>query len=132
MRRGRKTESRASYRARKEFTESVLERGGCEIQRFIPHLCGGGAMDACHVMSKQFIKRETNTWDVEAHLEAMWDTDNALCGCRLGHNLFDSPTHGVPWPTLPPEAIEFAEKHDWLWRLEREYPNSGQLIEGAA
>lgn len=122
MRSGRKSESAASRRARQEFTESVLARGVCEIQDLIPHECGGGWVDACHILPKKFIRVETNLWAEPEALAAMWNTDNALRGCRTGHSLFDAPGHGVQWWQLPAPAIEFAEGYGWLWRLEREYP----------
>jgi len=123
MRRGRRSESRASREARKEFTESVLEREGCEIQDLIPHVCGGGWVDACHVLPKSFIKRETNTWDEADHLAAMWDTTNALKGCRVGHNLFDAASHcGVTIDDLPACVVRFASDYGWRWKLELEYP----------
>ncbi len=124
MRRGRRTESRASREARCLFTETVLDRGECEIQQFIAHRCGGGWVDACHILPKQFIRRETNLWAEPEALAALWNPDNALCGCRTGHNLFDAPGHGVQWWQLPAPAIEFAESHGWLWKLERDYPAS--------
>ncbi len=127
MRRGRRTESRASREARRHFTETVLDRGECEIQQFIPHECGGGCFDACHGLNKQFIKRETHLWPESEALAAIWDPDNALLGCRNGHNLFDAPGHGVPWWKLPARMIEFAERHGWLSRLEREYPASEEI-----
>lgn len=122
MRRGRRTESRASREARKAFTETVLERDRCEIRPFILHRCGGGWVDACHILPKQFIRRETNLWAEPEALAALWNPDNALCGCRTGHDLFDRPGHGVEWWQLPAAAIEFAENNGWLARLERDYP----------
>lgn len=127
MRRGRRSESRASREARKLFTLTVLDRGACEIQQFIPHVCGGGHVDACHVLTKQFIRRETNLWAESEALAAIWDPDNGLCGCRTGHDLFDAPGHGVEWWQLPAASIEFAERHGWLWRLEREYPAAEEI-----
>ena len=122
MRRGRKTETAASRRARKEFTLSVLERSHCEVQQIIPHQCGGGCMDAAHVLPKRYVKKETNLWDEHARLDAMWDTDNALCACRTGHNLLDSARHcGVTAADLPEKAVSFAERHGWMFELEREY-----------
>ena len=122
MCRGRRPETAASRAARKEFTLSVLERFTCEIQRLIPHQCGGGHTDACHVLAKRYIKRETNTWDEPSRLAAMWDTDNGLCGCRTGHNLLDGVGHsGVTVAVLPERAVAFAERHGWLYELEREY-----------
>lgn len=105
----------------------MLAREGCEIQRFIPHSCGGGWVDAAHVLSKQFIRRETNLWPESEALAAIWNTDNALRGCRTGHGLFDAPGHGVEWWQLPDQAIEFAEANSWLGRLEREYPAAEEI-----
>lgn len=128
MRRGRRTESRRSREARQYFTETVLDRGICEIQDLIPHVCGGGWFDACHYLPKQFIKRETNLWAEAEALAAIWNVDNAGRGCRVGHDLLDSPDHGgVEWWQLPAPAIEFAEEHGWLWKLERIYPAAEEI-----
>ncbi len=123
----RRTETAASLRARKAFTFTVLERDECEVQRYISHACGGGWVDAAHILSKQFIRREVNLWAEPEALAAIWNVDNALCACRTGHSLFDAPAHGVEWWTLPACAIEFAERHGWLWKLEREYPASEEI-----
>jgi hypothetical protein len=123
MRRGRKAESARARRARQAFTETVLERDGCEIQQLIPHQCGGGHVDACHVLPKQFIKRETNLWEEDDHIAAMWDVANGLRGCRVGHNLFDGAGHcGVTIDDLPAAAVRFASDYGWRWKLELEYP----------
>ena len=113
----------AAKRAHKEWTLAVLERFTCEIQRFIPHVCGGGHMDACHILPKSFIKAETNTWPEADRLAAMFDLDNGLAGCRTGHNLFDGAGHcGVSIDDLPDGAVAFAERYGWTWRLEAMYP----------
>lgn len=127
MRRGRRSESRASREARRVFTETVLERGVCEVRQFIPHVCGGGWVDAAHILPKSYIRVETNLWAEPERLAAMWNPDNALCACRTGHALFDAPGHGVEWWRLPDCAIEFAEEHGWLARLEREYPAAEEI-----
>lgn len=127
MRRGCRTESRASREARREFTEIVLARGACEIQELIPHVCSGW-WDACHYLPKQFIKRETNLWAEQEALAAIWDPDNGGRGCRTGHDLLDSPGHGgVEWWQLPSQAIEFCERHGWLWKLELIYPAAEEI-----
>lgn len=132
MRRGRKTESRASRQARQEFTETVLARGICEIQLLIPHECGGGWTDPCHVLPKQFIRRETNTWPEAEQLAAMWDPDNGLRGCRTGHSLFDAPGHGgVTFTDLPLAPVAFAETYGWTWKLERIYGEEAHDLRAA-
>jgi hypothetical protein len=128
MRRGRKTESAAARRARQHFTETVLERERCEIQDLIPHECGGGCFDACHVLPKRFIKRETNTLSEEDQIAAMWDVANGLKGCRLGHNLFDSAGHcGLTVEDLPAAAVRFAADYGWRFELEREYAGDRRM-----
>lgn len=109
------------------FTEQVLARGFCEIRPYIRHECGGGHVDAAHILAKQFLRRETNLWPESEALAVIWSPDNALCACRTGHSLFDAPGHGVEWWHLPVPAIEFAEHHGWLWRLERDYPSSQEI-----
>ena len=122
MRSGRRPMSAAAKAAHKEWTLTVLGAFTCEIQQLIPHICGGGHMDACHVLRKSFIRAETNTWDEADRLAAMFDLDNGLAGCRTGHNLFDSVGHGgVTYEDLPVAAREFAERYGWTWKLEADY-----------
>jgi hypothetical protein len=126
MRRGRKTESAASRRARKEFTETVLDMGGCQIP--LDHTCDG-PMDACHVIFKQFLKvhAKTNLRLGEASvLDCVWDPRNGIPGCREGHRMFDSPFHTTPFRLLPSEAVEFAIDYNCIWKLESMYPDDSK------
>lgn len=122
MRTGRRTESRAARQARQVFTETVLARAGCEVQSLISHRCGGGYVDACHILPKRFIRVETNTWSEPDRLAVLWNPANALRGCRTGHNLFDAPGHGgVGMADLPGVVLVFAERYGWVWKLEHIY-----------
>lgn len=131
MRRGKKSESRASREARRYFTETVLAAGRCELQDLFPHVCEGWA-DACHVLPKQFLKRKTNTWTEADQLAVLWSPANGLAGCRAAHNRFDAPGHGgVTFADLPLAAVAFAEKHGWSWKLERIYGEESHELRAA-
>lgn len=121
--------SAAAKRAHREWTTEVIARAfTCEIQQFIPHICGGGFTDAAHVLRKGWIKSQTNTWSEQDQLAAMFDLRNGLCACRTGHDLFDAPGHGgVTIDDLPSVVVDFADEHGWLWKLELDYPADEQV-----
>jgi hypothetical protein len=124
-RKGRKPESVAAKRARREFTETVLAKGACQI--VIPHRCDG-PMDACHIVDKQYLKAHAQfnlrLNDAEA-LACVWDHRNGIPGCRRGHGMFDSPFYVVNLEDLPDEAHQFALDYDCWWKLETLYPPRG-------
>lgn len=122
MRSGRKPMSAAAKAAHEAWTTTVIARAfTCEIQSLIPHVCDGH-VDACHVLRKGWIRQQTNTWDEDVQLAAVFHLDNGICGCRNGHNKFDAPGHGgVTYEDLPAAAREFAERYGWTWKLEADY-----------
>jgi len=124
MRRGRKPETVAHRRARRDFTEEVLEKGGCWVQNVLSHTCFG-PMDAMHHVDKSYLRqhaRFTLRLDDAGVLACVWDPRNGSPGCRAGHDLYDSPFHPVSFELLPRSVFDFCDDYTCWSRLELLYP----------
>lgn len=121
MRRGRKHETAAAKRARLDFYEEVLGKGGCQIP--LPHKCSG-PMDPCHVIPKSYLKWHAR-FDLKLpeseQLKCVWDARNGIPGCRNGHNLMDSPFHSVPADAFPDEVFDFVIEYSCEWKFRSLY-----------
>ena len=121
---GRRPETRAAKRARRDFTEAVLDKGGCWVQTVIPHTCSG-PMDAMHHVDKSWLRTHAafNLRLTEPEILAcVWDYRNGSPGCRTGHGLYDSPFHKVSYELLPRPVFDFCDDYDAWVRLEKLYP----------
>lgn len=123
-RKGRKPETAAAKRARREFTETVLEEPGCWVQSVIPHTCSG-PRDAMHHVDKSWLKAHAaytlRLTEAEV-LACVWDTRNGSPGCRAGHDLYDSPFHKISYELLPQAVFDFCDDYECWVRLEKLHP----------
>jgi hypothetical protein len=130
LRRKRKHVPLALARLAREFTEAWHEATGtvCEV-------CGATAsaevrIEGHHIVRQQLIRGASAAakWSGEVRARMLWDLRNKLDLCERCHGRHHRRLPTLKWSLierLRPEAVEFAEQVDLLWRAKMDYDLEG-------